>query len=44
VNPPGLSEADSAPNHSPLFKVDDGALKVGVAALATVAVDYPGAK
>ena len=44
VNPPGLSEADAAANHSPLFKVDDAALKVGVAALATVAVDYLGAK
>lgn len=40
VNPPGVTEA--APNHSPLFKVDDAALKVGVGALATLAVDYPG--
>jgi amidohydrolase len=44
VNPPGLSDEDAAPNHSPLFKVDDAALKVGVAALATVAVDYLGGK
>jgi amidohydrolase len=37
----GLPEGrQSQPNHSPLFFVDEGALPVGVKAMAGLAVDY----
>ena len=35
--------ADAAPNHSPRFVLDEGALEIGVRALAQVAVDTLGA-
>jgi amidohydrolase len=39
VTPPG-QEATAAANHSPRFFADEGALPVGVRALANLAVDY----
>ena len=38
--PPGTDPAKAAPNHSPRFYVDEGALPVGVRAMAHLAVDY----
>ena len=40
VNPVGTDPKSVAPNHSPRFFVDEGALVTGVRALASVAVDY----
>jgi amidohydrolase len=40
VNRPGADPATVAANHSPLFYVDEGALPVGVRALAALAVDF----
>lgn len=40
VLPEGSSEVGAAPNHSPRFYADEGALIVGVRALANLAVDY----
>ncbi len=40
VNKKGVRPGEAAPNHSPFFHVDDGALEVGVRALAGAAVDY----
>jgi amidohydrolase len=40
VNPAGTDPASAAPNHSPRFFVDEGALVTGVRALASVTVDY----
>jgi metal-dependent amidase/aminoacylase/carboxypeptidase family protein len=40
VNPAGTDPRSVAPNHSPRFFVDEGALVTGVRALASVAVDY----
>ncbi|MBC3831483.1 amidohydrolase [Undibacterium amnicola] len=40
VNPPGTPPADWAPNHSPRFNPDEGALLTGVRALASLAADY----
>jgi amidohydrolase len=40
VNPPGVDEASSAPNHSPRFFVDENALDLGVRTMSTLAVDY----
>jgi amidohydrolase len=37
---PGVAEKDAAPNHSPLFEVDESALRLGVRALAHLAVDF----
>ena len=42
VNRPGADPATVAPNHSPLFHVDEGALPVGVRAMAELAVDFLG--
>jgi amidohydrolase len=39
TNPPGVALADAAPNHTARFVVDEGALEIGVRALAQVAVD-----
>jgi len=39
TNPPGVALADAAPNHSPRFLLDEGALETGVRALAQLAVD-----
>jgi metal-dependent amidase/aminoacylase/carboxypeptidase family protein len=40
VNQPGVDPAKVAENHSPYFFVDEGALPVGVRALASLAIDY----
>ncbi len=37
IRPPGVPEAQAAPNHSPRFTIDEAALPVGVRALAAVA-------
>ena len=40
VNKPGVGPWDAAPNHSPLFYVNEDALVTGVRALSALAVDY----
>jgi len=40
VRDPGTPASEAAPNHSPRFRVDDGALVVGVRTLAQLVVDY----
>jgi amidohydrolase len=40
IRSPGTRPEDAAPNHSPLFRVDESALPVGVRALSNVAVDW----
>ena len=40
VNMPGVSADQAAPNHSPLFVVNESALKTGVRTLSTLALDY----
>lgn len=40
VNPPGTPATDWAPNHSPRFNPDEGALLTGVRSLASLAADY----
>jgi amidohydrolase len=40
VNMDGVSPEHAAPNHSPLFMVNDAALKTGVRTLAMLALDY----
>jgi amidohydrolase len=40
VVPDGKDVATAAPNHSPFFFADEGALPVGVRALASLAVDF----
>jgi amidohydrolase len=37
---PDVAEQDAAPNHSPLFQVDEGARIPGVRAMANLAVDF----
>jgi amidohydrolase len=37
---PDVAEGDAAPNHSPLFRVDESTLVVGVRAMANLAVDF----
>jgi amidohydrolase len=37
---PDVAEKDAAPNHSPLFRVDESALVLGVRAMANLAVDF----
>jgi amidohydrolase len=39
INPPGLPLAEAAPKHSPRFVLDEGALVIGVRALAQLTVD-----
>ena len=39
TNPPGVALGDAPPNHTSRFVLDEGALEVGVRALAHVAVD-----
>jgi len=39
TNPPGVALADAPPNHTPRFVLDEGALEIGVRALAQLAVD-----
>ncbi len=40
VRPEGTPASEAAPNHSPRFFVDEGALGLGVRALAQLAVDF----
>jgi amidohydrolase len=40
INPKDLDPALAAPNHSPRFYVDEGAMVTGIRALASLAVDY----
>jgi len=40
VTPPEVSLDEAAPNHSPLFYIDEAALQVGARSLANVAVDF----
>jgi amidohydrolase len=40
VRPPDVSEEEAAPNHSPRFFVDEGALLLGVRTMAGLAVDF----
>lgn len=40
VNLPGVSAEQAAPNHSPLFMVNETALKTGVRTLSMLALDY----
>jgi amidohydrolase len=40
VTPEGVDLSTVAANHSPLFVVDDAALKIGVRAMASVAAEY----
>ena len=40
VTPPGTDMSAAASNHSPLFYVDESALKVGTRALLAVSLDY----
>ncbi len=40
VRPENVVEADAAPNHSPRFILDEGALVLGVRAMANLAIDY----
>ncbi len=37
---PDVAEREAAPNHSPLFRVDESALVLGVRAMANLAVDF----
>jgi amidohydrolase len=39
INRPGLPLAEAAPNHTPRFSLDEGALVIGVRALAELTVD-----
>lgn len=40
VNRPGVPAAEAAPNHSPLYYVNDDALATGVKAMVTLTLDY----
>jgi metal-dependent amidase/aminoacylase/carboxypeptidase family protein len=40
VTPAGVDLSTVAANHSPLFTVDDVALKTGVRAMASLAAEY----
>ncbi|HEY4218753.1 MAG TPA: amidohydrolase [Gemmatimonadaceae bacterium] len=40
VTPPSMDWRTAAPNHSPLFVADDGALPIGVRIMAGLALDY----
>ena len=40
VRSPDVAEKDAASNHSPLFRVDESALVLGVRAMANLAVDF----
>ena len=44
IRPPGSRPEDVAPNHSPLFRVDEDALELGVRAMANLAVDWLAAR
>jgi amidohydrolase len=40
INEPGVPAGGAAPNHSPDFRINEAALKVGVEAMAAVALEY----
>lgn len=40
ARPAGIPRSQAVPNHSPLFDVDEGALRPAVRAMASLAVDY----
>jgi amidohydrolase len=40
IRPSGVAAADAAPNHSPEFSLDEAALRLGVRALSSLAVDW----
>ena len=40
ARPPAVPEDQAAPNHSPYFVIDEAALKLGVSALANLALDF----
>ncbi|WBU55943.1 amidohydrolase [Paracoccus sediminicola] len=40
ATPPDADPSEVAPNHSPLFQIDEGALLVGVRTLVTLTTDY----
>jgi metal-dependent amidase/aminoacylase/carboxypeptidase family protein len=40
TRPPNQTPEEAASNHSPLFYIDETGLKLGVRAMAHVAVDY----
>ena len=40
IRPPRTRPEDAAPNHSPLFRVDEDAIPLGVLAMANLAVDW----
>ncbi len=40
IRAPGTRPEDAAPNHSPLFRIDESALVLGVRALSNLAVDW----
>ena len=40
INPPGIAQEKTAPNHSPRFYVDESNLVVGVRTWASLALDY----
>lgn len=40
ATPPGTDPATAAPNHSPNFQIDEGALLVGLRTLVTLTADY----
>jgi amidohydrolase len=42
VNPPGVSQADAAPNHNPRFFVHEPAMETGLRAMLAVALDRVG--
>ncbi len=42
VNPPGVSQAEAAPNHNPRFFVHEPAMETGLRAMVAVALDYVG--
>jgi amidohydrolase len=40
IRPPGVAEADAAPNHSPRFFIDESALPLGVRALVEASLEF----
>jgi len=40
IREPGTRVEDAAPNHSPLFRIDEDALELGVRAMANLAADW----
>ena len=44
VRDPAVAAGDAAPNHSPLFEVDESALPLGVRAMVELVLDYTGSQ